>query len=357
VIPLPPERSLPLRVPIGDGESLDSWVEATARRNGMSARRLLTAFGLRPQQLPGYQFHALVLGLAPPALRRIERQAGLPDGCLDAAVADRYTVLGWEMLHGSRYCPRCLSEHPGRWQLRWRLPWVFACTRHRLLMPDRCPGCGQLPRRHLSHPTGLNPPGTCPNLIRRGQVCGTDLTTTPRQTFPAGDRRLAAQRWLDDHLTACDGDPATVTDLLDLQAAATWIRSRTTARDFEPYGPAAVEAFTRYITHRSDGRRPAQHAFTDPLLVAAVVTHAVALIRADTPTAVLPVLTPLLGVAGHTPINKRGRTQPMRISVSRWRTLSPALQQRLLNATGHTRASTTPDPCTHYPPQSLTHTR
>jgi hypothetical protein len=149
-------------------------------------------------------------------------------------------------------------------------------------MPDRCPGCGQLPRRHLSHPTGLNPPGTCPNLIRRGQVCGTDLTTTPRQTFPAGDRRLAAQRWLDDHLTACDGDPATVTDLLDLQAAATWIRSRTTARDFEPYGPAAVEAFTRYITHRSDGRRPAQHAFTDPLLVAAVVTHAVALIRADT---------------------------------------------------------------------------
>jgi hypothetical protein len=54
--------------------------------------------------------------------------------------------------------------------------------------------------------------------------------------------------------------------------------------------------------------------------------------------AVLPVLTPLLGVAGHTPTNKRGRTQPMRISVNRWQTLSPALQQRLLHASNPTLA-------------------
>jgi DNA-binding transcriptional LysR family regulator len=333
VIPLPPERSFPLRVPIRDGESLDSWVEATARRNMMSARRLLTAFGLHPRELPGHQFHAVVLGLPPSALRRMERQAGLPDGRLDAAVADRYTALGWEVLRGCRYCPRCLSEHNGRWQLRWRLPWVFACVRHRLLMPDRCPGCGQLPRQRLSQPTGLNPPGTCPNLIRRGQICGTDLTTTPYQSLPAGDRRLAAQRWLDHRLADSDnGDPAAVTDLVDLHAVVTWIRSRTTPRDFEPYGPTAVAAFTRYITQRVDGRRPEQHEFTDPLLVAAVVTHAVALVRADNPTAVLPVLTPLLGVAGHTPINKRGSAQPIRINVNRWRTLSPGLRQRLLHA-------------------------
>ena len=335
--PLPPERSLPLRTPIVDGESLDSWVEATARRSGMSARRLLNAFGLRPRELPGHQYHALVLGTPPPVLRRMERQAGFPAGRLDAAIVDRYVPLGWEPLRGCRYCPRCLSDHlgcdhSGHWRARWRLPWVFACTEHRLLMPDRCLGCGRLPRRHLSNPTGLNPPGTCPNLIRRGEVCGTDLTATPFQALPARDPRLAAQRWLDDRLVDLDnGDADAVTDLVDLQAVITWIRSRTTPHDFHQYGPAALEAFTRYITQRKDGRRPEQHAFTDPLLVASVVTRAVALVRADAPKKILPVLVPLLGTSGHVPVNARGRPQAMRISITRWRTLSPGLRRRLLH--------------------------
>jgi hypothetical protein len=109
------------------------------------------------------------------------------------------------------------------------------------------------------------------------------LTATPPQRLPARDLRLAAQRWPDHRLTDLDnGGPAAVTDLVDLQAVVTWIRSRTIRRDFEPYDHAAVEAFTRYITHRIDGQRPEQHVLTDPLLVAAVVAHAVALVRADT---------------------------------------------------------------------------
>jgi DNA-binding transcriptional LysR family regulator len=333
VRPLPAERSLPLRTPIRGGESLDSWVEDLARRTGMSARRLLYAFGMRPRDLPGHRFHALVLGLPPPILRRIERQAGLPEGRLDAAVADRYARLGWEVLHGCRYCPCCLSDHNGQWQLRWRLPWVFACTRHRLLMPDRCPGCGQMPRRHLSEGTGLNPPASCPNPAGRGRVCGTDLTGTPFHTLAVRDPRLVAQRWLDNRLTYLEaGDPDALVDLADLQAVVTWIRSRTTVGYFTDDGPAAVAAFTAYITRRADRRRPEQHLFTDPLLVAPVVTRAVALIRIATPTTILPLLAPLLGQAGHVGVNARGRLQAMTVSLSRWRTLSPRLRQRLLSA-------------------------
>lgn len=331
--PLPAERSLPLRSPIHDGQSLDSWVEQLARRVGMSARRLLYTFGIRPQDLPGHQFHALILGLPPPALRRIERQTGLPEGRLDTAIADRYLPLGWEILHGSRFCPACLSDHDGQWQLRWRLPWAFACTRHQLLLSDLCPGCGELPRRHLSDGTGLNPPGSCPNRAGRGRACGTDLTVAPRHPLTSPDPRLTTQRWLDRRLTDLEhGDPDALIDLTDLQAVVTWIRSRATADDFADSGPAAVAAFTAYATRWAGGRRPAQHLFTDALLVASVVTRAVALVRARTPSRALPLLAPLLATSGYVAVDVRGRSQAMTISISRWRTLSPGLRQRLLHA-------------------------
>ena len=131
-------------------------------------------------------------------------------------------------LRGCRYCPRCLTDHNGQWQLRWRLPWVFACTDHRLLMPDQCPGCGRLPRRHLPDGAGLHPPGTCPNLIRRSQLCGTDLTTVAHQVLDRRDPRLTAQQWINDQLDAVEAEQTgAVTDLADLQAVITWIRSRS----------------------------------------------------------------------------------------------------------------------------------
>ena len=153
------------------------------------------------------------------------------------------------------------------------------------------------------------------------------------QPLPAADRRLTAQRWLDKRLTAMEnGDRDAMVDLVDLQAVVTWIRSRTTTGDFTQYGPDAVAAFTAHISRRADRRRPEQHLFTDPLIVAPVVTRAIALVRAATPAAILPLLAPLLGEAGHVAVNARLRPQAMTVSLTRWRTLSPRLRQRLLNA-------------------------
>ncbi|WP_374227332.1 TniQ family protein [Streptomyces sp. AC512_CC834] len=42
---------------------------------------------------------------------------------------------------GSRFCPACLEETGGRWQVTWRLGWSFACIRHHVLLADRCPAC------------------------------------------------------------------------------------------------------------------------------------------------------------------------------------------------------------------------
>ncbi|MCU1694264.1 MAG: hypothetical protein JWR34_327 [Mycobacterium sp.] len=46
----------------------------------------------------------------------------------------------------SRFCPACLRASSGRWQLRWRLPWVFVCDVHGCLLEDACPECGQAQR-------------------------------------------------------------------------------------------------------------------------------------------------------------------------------------------------------------------
>ncbi|MEC4015482.1 TniQ family protein [Streptomyces sp. H27-D2] len=83
----------------------------------------------------------------------------------------------------SRYCPACLADNGGRWQVHWRLGWTFACTRHRVLLLERCPRCGKHPpvlsggnHRMLSRPQA------CRSLTERdgrGTRCGYPLTEAP----------------------------------------------------------------------------------------------------------------------------------------------------------------------------------
>jgi hypothetical protein len=136
------------------------------------------------------------------------------------------------MLNGSRWCPDCLTETDGRWPLRWRLPWVFACLRHQVLLADQCPTCGIAPRRRLAAAAGLQPDASCPNLIRRGQLCATDLRTLPTRLLPPDDPLTDAQLWIEQRLAIAEsatdmsrtskaavdeaGDP--ITDLRDLHA-------------------------------------------------------------------------------------------------------------------------------------------
>ena len=135
-------------------------------------------------------------------LRRLEHQAGLAAGRLDGAVLDRYLPLGPARRRGSRYCPSCLAERDGRWLLAWRLGWTFACPAHALLLCDTCPACGQEPRSRTSRTSGLNPPGTCANIIKRNNCCGADLREVTPQRLGPDHPVLAAQRWTGILLTS-----------------------------------------------------------------------------------------------------------------------------------------------------------
>jgi hypothetical protein len=80
----PNGRALPLRVQALAGECLDSWLEALARRNGISVSVLLPAFGWQAPPSAA----RLSLAVSPGILRRAEEQAGLPAGQLDKAVLE-----------------------------------------------------------------------------------------------------------------------------------------------------------------------------------------------------------------------------------------------------------------------------
>ncbi|WP_257033697.1 TniQ family protein [Streptomyces sp. Ag109_G2-15] len=104
----------------------------------------------------------------------------------------------WGRACGSRYCPQCLKESGGRWQLSWRLAFTFACTRHHMLLADTCPACGQIPRSN-AHYTGTPPAlGICPTRARNAprERCWQDLRETTTPLLATGSPLLRAQRQL-----------------------------------------------------------------------------------------------------------------------------------------------------------------
>jgi TniQ/Bacterial regulatory helix-turn-helix protein, lysR family len=212
----PTTRALPLRAPVLDGECLDSWLEALARRNGISV--LLPAFGWKPPSSAA----RLSLEVAPTVLRGAEQQAGLPARRLDKAVLDPYLRLGPVRRDGSRYCPQCLAARDGRWTLSWRLPWSFACTVHGTVLLDNCPACGRAPRRNLSW-AGLNPAGTCPAPVGEGKRCEASPRAAPAER--AGSALLGAQQWISAlTASAASGDGDAARALGDLPVIAGWQR-------------------------------------------------------------------------------------------------------------------------------------
>jgi hypothetical protein len=54
---------------------------------------------------------------------------------LDPKLAASMNIFLWRRWL-SRFCPECLVESDGRWQLQWRLGWTFACFRHNSLLSD-----------------------------------------------------------------------------------------------------------------------------------------------------------------------------------------------------------------------------
>lgn len=50
----------------------------------------------------------------------------------------------WIWRSSTQACLSCLAEAPQIWKLEWRLPWVFDCPRHDILLRSHCPSCSRI---------------------------------------------------------------------------------------------------------------------------------------------------------------------------------------------------------------------
>ncbi|MFI6663137.1 TniQ family protein [Streptomyces sp. NPDC050523] len=214
-------RTLPLRHAPLVGEALDSWLEFLAARLSCHFEDVLRAMSL-PTNDPVLT-HAVpprwtVLTTAE-ELASIAAVSGIAEDGLAAMTLQRFDghalVIHSEHRRverqvlwgrsGSRFCPACLADSAGRWQLTWRLGWSFACTRHQTLLADYCPHCRTTPRLR-AHPRRQTPrPGLCASSApgeRRGPRCHHPLTDTPVTGLQAEGDAVRTQRLIDGLLAA-----------------------------------------------------------------------------------------------------------------------------------------------------------
>lgn len=185
-------RTLTIRVTPLPGESMDSWVEALARRCWMPLPALLSALQLPPPE----RIHQFVTGLPEQHLRALEECLRLPTGRLDQTIAQ--ADLFGRRAPRCRFCPQCLEETQGRWMLRWWLPWTFACTRHQALLHPACPRCKYPPRQTMPGEVHQQRPGQCLNRPTRQRVgCRTDLNSAQPLRLAPHHPVLGAQEQLD----------------------------------------------------------------------------------------------------------------------------------------------------------------
>jgi DNA-binding transcriptional ArsR family regulator len=319
-----PARTLPLRVLPVPGEALDSWLEALARRHQVTVGTLVTALGWHMPAGPG--------GLPGQVLRRLEYQAGLPAGRLDGAVLDRYLPLGPVRRRGSRYCPSCLAERDGRWLLAWRLGWTFACTVHGVLLCDTCPACGLAPRSRTGRTSGLNPPGSCANTIKRREHCGADLRQATADRLAPGHPALAAQRWTASLLALDDARPAGSgvapgTTPGDLGIVASWVLRQAPAGQFADLGPATLAAWRAWTQQPPAARRqPSRFPPASAALTGALAATAMTVLTGSDEQAIERIRALLPPRAGPR------RARPAGLPAPRWRQLSAAVRSRFLRA-------------------------
>lgn len=221
-------RALPIRVAPLAGESVDSWLEAIARRYAIPFGLVVKASGVspKPRTRPGW------LALAESDLAGISAATAVELESVRALTLHRYhdhllpdhdwrrlNRALWVRNNGARFCPQCLLDTGGHWQLTWRLNWHFACPRHGCLLAELCPSCHR-PQRCKAPRAGAVPrPGAlCDGL----ESCGTNLAehmpTNVEQPVLIAQQKVFAL--LDGRMTdlplysdAPQSSPAVLTDM------------------------------------------------------------------------------------------------------------------------------------------------
>ncbi|MEU9247005.1 TniQ family protein [Streptomyces sp. NPDC048385] len=209
------------RIPIGVtpalGEALDSWLERYAQRLRINTLDFVDYLGL-----PHSSARKMVRRLTEDEREVLERRTGIGAEQLTAMTLEPYDGSlvridpvsrrlrcppTWRHYgNTSRYCPACLEEDQARWQVRWRLGWAFACTRHDLLLLDRCPRCENAPPVATRGRYRVVPrPEACRSwIIQRGSDvrCDFPLAQASAVRLPKDGLVLTAQHAVDASVLA-----------------------------------------------------------------------------------------------------------------------------------------------------------
>jgi len=294
-------RTLPIRMAPLPGEAIDSWLEALAARHHASWQDMLDALGLA-------QPRSTVTGwIARPTLHEmttLTAATACDPADITASTLDRYhgTVLRidpltrklsgfpWSPVSSSRFCPQCLTETGGRWQLRWRLAWSFACLRHHRLLADTCPVCRHRQRRLPLPGLAIPTPGRCASPLPGSTGiaptrCGADLTHAETRQLDIDHPVLHAQRRIDDIIdtgTAAFGVYAAApmpgqTALTDLKIVANRILAYATTESLAEVIPPDLLAAHSRAADRADTHRPGKALPAAPTAALAVTAALTAL--------------------------------------------------------------------------------
>ncbi|TRW80995.1 LysR family transcriptional regulator [Mycolicibacterium sp. 018/SC-01/001] len=197
-------RTLPLRVAPATGEALDSWLETIATRCDAPLGAVVRAVGIEGGPTV---FWRRVVELTERECQDVAYATGIDTAAVAATTLAHYDGTALAINHRrhqlkhafpfgcrswSRYCPACLRETDGRWQLHWRLGWTFACIRHRCLLADRCPRCDRPQRKKFPHYTEVPQPSRCGGNLKA--PCGADLASARIMQLAAAHPLIEAQK-------------------------------------------------------------------------------------------------------------------------------------------------------------------
>jgi DNA-binding Xre family transcriptional regulator len=304
-------RTLPIRLTPVAGEALDSWLEGIAHRTHTAFGDVLSAVGLNSHR--GNGTSSWIVKLSDLEAQRMSAATGVAADVLETMTLDHFSeralrtkadtptlsrTFPWGGACGSRFCPLCLKDTSGRWQLSWRLGWAFACTEHHCLLVDACPECGAVQRRR-SHVGGMIPKsGACAHPLRnaigrRPARCGADLTAAPVDVFDVDHPAIHAQRVVNAVIecdTALDGvyqikPQPRINVLSDIRAVAGRILAYATPQELQAFIPddlhaAHVQAARHRVGRSGIARAEAKPGLAAPARAAAAAVGVVAALQA-----------------------------------------------------------------------------
>lgn len=217
----------------------------------------------------------------------------------------------WRRRMASRYCPQCLAETGGRWQLNWRSTWSFSCPTHHCILLDDCPSCGTPQRQRLSATRLIPEPAQCRHTVHtpgHARTCRTPLGTALAVRL-SGEDVTGAQHTVNELRQQHPVELALYTDRpVDVLRDIAWLAQRipvTSPGPLEQWLPSeVVTALAELATgsKRLPASRRRESRIAPPALnVAAGVTAAIAVLSLPRQVDAVAVLVELMAAGGTAP--------------------------------------------------------